>query len=68
MKRLFCALLLMWGTGAPALAQMSDDAVRIGVMTDLSSWGRDNPALLERCPTTKSDGRTRERQNRSPRP
>ncbi|MBR0830254.1 ABC transporter substrate-binding protein [Bradyrhizobium manausense] len=42
MKRLFCALLFLWGAGAPALAQLSDDAVRIGVMTDLSSWGRDN--------------------------
>ncbi|MBR0714917.1 ABC transporter substrate-binding protein [Bradyrhizobium liaoningense] len=42
MKRLFCAFLVVWGAGAPALAQVSDDAVRIGVMTDLSSWGRDN--------------------------
>lgn len=42
MKRLFCALLVALGVGAPALAQVSDDAVRIGVMTDLSSWGRDN--------------------------
>src|ERR1700743_140628 len=25
-----------------ALAQISDDVVRIGVLTDLSSWGRDN--------------------------
>src|SRR3954468_16892201 len=25
-----------------ATAQVSDDAVRIGVLTDLSSWGRDN--------------------------
>ncbi len=25
-----------------ALAQVSDDVVRIGVLTDLSSWGRDN--------------------------
>ncbi|WP_271585188.1 ABC transporter substrate-binding protein [Bradyrhizobium sp. CCBAU 45389] len=30
------------GACAPALSQVSDDAVRIGVMTDLSSWGRDN--------------------------
>lgn len=26
----------------PARAQISDDVVRIGVLTDLSSWGRDN--------------------------
>jgi branched-chain amino acid transport system substrate-binding protein len=26
----------------PAAAQISDDVVRIGVLTDLSSWGRDN--------------------------
>jgi len=26
----------------PSLAQVSDDVVRIGVLTDLSSWGRDN--------------------------
>ncbi|MDU6729192.1 MAG: ABC transporter substrate-binding protein, partial [Bradyrhizobium sp.] len=25
-----------------ASAQVSDDVVRIGVLTDLSSWGRDN--------------------------
>lgn len=26
----------------PASAQVSDDVIRIGVLTDLSSWGRDN--------------------------
>ncbi len=26
----------------PSIAQVSDDVVRIGVLTDLSSWGRDN--------------------------
>ena len=37
------ALISAWAvTPVPALAQVSDDAVRIGVMTDLSSWGRDN--------------------------
>src|SRR3984957_239596 len=42
MKRhlLACAVLaLMTST---ASAQISDDVVRIGVLTDLSSWGRDN--------------------------
>ncbi|MDA9404398.1 ABC transporter permease [Bradyrhizobium sp. CCBAU 45389] len=42
MKRLLCALAISSGACAPALSQVSDDAVRIGVMTDLSSWGRDN--------------------------
>jgi branched-chain amino acid transport system substrate-binding protein len=35
-----CAILASLSSGA--LAQVSDDAVRIGVLTDLSSWGRDN--------------------------
>lgn len=37
---LACALLASLSSGA--FAQVSDDAVRIGVLTDLSSWGRDN--------------------------
>src|SRR5690242_12577492 len=42
---LACAMLAaMTSTGmtTAATAQVSDDAVRIGVLTDLSSWGRDN--------------------------
>ncbi|WP_349630710.1 ABC transporter substrate-binding protein [Bradyrhizobium liaoningense] len=41
------------GACAPALSQVSDDAVRIGVMTDLSSWGRDNtgPGSVEAAKT-----------------
>ena len=35
-----CAILASLSSGASA--QVSDDAVRIGVLTDLSSWGRDN--------------------------
>jgi branched-chain amino acid transport system substrate-binding protein len=35
-----CAILLPMPQVAPA--QISDDVVRIGVLTDLSSWGRDN--------------------------
>ena len=42
MNRLICALVASLWTSSAALAQVSDDAVRIGVMTDLSSWGRDN--------------------------
>jgi branched-chain amino acid transport system substrate-binding protein len=34
------ALLLL--SAPAAMAQVSDDVVRIGVLTDLSSWGRDN--------------------------
>jgi branched-chain amino acid transport system substrate-binding protein len=43
MKRqlLVCAAVLTLWTSA-ASAQISDDVVRIGVLTDLSSWGRDN--------------------------
>jgi branched-chain amino acid transport system substrate-binding protein len=37
---LICALLAAMTTTASA--QISDDVVRIGVLTDLSSWGRDN--------------------------
>jgi branched-chain amino acid transport system substrate-binding protein len=37
---LACAILV--AITLAASAQISDDAVRIGVLTDLSSWGRDN--------------------------
>ncbi len=37
---LICALLAAMTTAASA--QISDDVVRLGVLTDLSSWGRDN--------------------------
>jgi branched-chain amino acid transport system substrate-binding protein len=37
---LACAILAV--LTSTASAQISDDAVRIGVLTDLSSWGRDN--------------------------
>ena len=42
MKRhvLACAILAVMTSTASA--QISDDVVRIGVLTDLSSWGRDN--------------------------
>jgi len=42
---LACAVLAAMTSAAMttgASAQVSDDAVRIGVLTDLSSWGRDN--------------------------
>lgn len=42
---LACAMLAAMTSAAmtsTATAQVSDDAVRIGVLTDLSSWGRDN--------------------------
>jgi branched-chain amino acid transport system substrate-binding protein len=42
---LACAMLAAMTSAAMttvANAQISDDAVRIGVLTDLSSWGRDN--------------------------
>src|SRR3954466_11487962 len=42
---LACAMLAAMTSAAMttvANAQVSDDAVRIGVLTDLSSWGRDN--------------------------
>jgi branched-chain amino acid transport system substrate-binding protein len=38
---LVCAAALTLWTST-ASAQVSDDVVRIGVLTDLSSWGRDN--------------------------
>jgi branched-chain amino acid transport system substrate-binding protein len=37
---LACAMLV--AAASAAHAQISDDVVRIGVLTDLSSWGRDN--------------------------
>jgi branched-chain amino acid transport system substrate-binding protein len=37
---LACAIVA--GLSSTALAQVSDDVVRIGVLTDLSIWGRDN--------------------------
>lgn len=37
---LACSILVVMMSAASA--QISDDAVRIGVLTDLSSWGRDN--------------------------
>jgi branched-chain amino acid transport system substrate-binding protein len=37
---LACAILAL--LSSTASAQISDDSVRIGVLTDLSSWGRDN--------------------------
>jgi branched-chain amino acid transport system substrate-binding protein len=37
---LACAILVAMSQAASA--QISDDVVRIGVLTDLSSWGRDN--------------------------
>ena len=47
MKRqlLACAgmvAILATMTSAASAQQISDDVVRIGVLTDLSSWGRDN--------------------------
>lgn len=39
-KVVVSALLLL--SAPAAMAQMSDEVVRIGVLTDLSSWGRDN--------------------------
>ena len=42
MKRNFLALAILVATASTASAQISNDVVRIGVLTDLSSWGRDN--------------------------
>jgi branched-chain amino acid transport system substrate-binding protein len=42
MMRLVIACFLSLWACASALAQVSDDVVRIGVLTDLSSWARDN--------------------------
>ena len=36
------AAILAATTSAASAQQISDDVVRIGVLTDLSSWGRDN--------------------------
>jgi branched-chain amino acid transport system substrate-binding protein len=41
-KRNFLALAILVATASTASAQISNDVVRIGVLTDLSSWGRDN--------------------------
>ena len=38
----FLALAALSCATTAAHAQISDDVVRIGVLTDLSSWGRDN--------------------------
>lgn len=42
MKKHFLALAILAATASTASAQISNDVVRIGVLTDLSSWGRDN--------------------------
>ncbi len=42
MRRHLLAGMLLAATTSVASAQISDDVVRIGVLTDLSSWGRDN--------------------------
>ena len=42
MKKHFLALAILAATAPSASAQISNDVVRIGVLTDLSSWGRDN--------------------------
>ncbi|TWC07294.1 branched-chain amino acid transport system substrate-binding protein [Bradyrhizobium macuxiense] len=42
MKTHFLALAILAATASTASAQISNDVVRIGVLTDLSSWGRDN--------------------------
>jgi branched-chain amino acid transport system substrate-binding protein len=42
MKRVVLALFFLCCTAPAASAQVSDDVVRIGVLTDLSSWARDN--------------------------
>jgi len=41
-KKHFLALAILAATASSASAQISNDVVRIGVLTDLSSWGRDN--------------------------
>jgi branched-chain amino acid transport system substrate-binding protein len=41
-KKHFLALAVLAAATSTASAQVSDDVVRIGVLTDLSSWGRDN--------------------------
>ena len=42
MKRHLLACVILAVMNSAASAQISDDVVRIGVLTDLSSWGRDN--------------------------
>lgn len=42
MKKHFLALAMLAAATSTATAQISNDVVRIGVLTDLSSWGRDN--------------------------
>lgn len=42
MKRQLLACALFAAMTQASFAQVSDDVVRIGVLTDLSSWGRDN--------------------------
>jgi branched-chain amino acid transport system substrate-binding protein len=42
MKRHLLACAMLAAATSTASAQISDDVVRIGVLTDLSSWGRDN--------------------------
>jgi branched-chain amino acid transport system substrate-binding protein len=42
MKPHLLACTILVAMTSAASAQISDDAVRIGVLTDLSSWGRDN--------------------------
>jgi branched-chain amino acid transport system substrate-binding protein len=42
MKRHLLACAIWAAATSAASAQISDDVVRIGVLTDLSSWGRDN--------------------------
>jgi branched-chain amino acid transport system substrate-binding protein len=42
MKRHLLACAILMAATSAASAQISDDVVRIGVLTDLSSWGRDN--------------------------
>ncbi|MES5484354.1 ABC transporter permease, partial [Bradyrhizobium sp. INPA03-11B] len=39
--RQFLAVAILAVMTTAAHAQVSDDVVRIGVLTDLSSWGRD---------------------------
>ncbi|MGY3482843.1 branched-chain amino acid transport system substrate-binding protein [Bradyrhizobium sp. USDA 4011] len=49
MKKYLLAFVIVAATASTASAQISDDVVRIGVLTDLSSWGRDNsgPGSIE---------------------
>ena len=42
MKRRIVACAVFTALTSAAVARISDDVVRIGVLTDLSSWGRDN--------------------------